>query len=36
MLKDLCFEVIQACPNNCKFCSSNKSMEFNYIIYMKI
>lgn len=23
MLKDLCFEVIHTCPNNCKFCSSN-------------
>lgn len=23
MLKDLCFEIIQTCPNNCLFCSSN-------------
>ena len=22
MLKDLCFEIIQKCPNNCLFCSS--------------
>lgn len=27
MLKDLCFEVIQTCPNKCKFCSSNSSQE---------
>ena len=27
MLKDLCFEVIQTCPNNCKFCSSNSSQD---------
>ena len=26
MLKDLCFEVIHTCPNNCKFCSSNSSI----------
>lgn len=32
MLKDLCFEVIQACPNNCKFCSSNSSIEKRKII----
>lgn len=32
MLKDLCFEVIQACPNNCKFCSSNSSIEKKKII----
>ena len=27
MLKDLCFEVIQTCPNKCKFCSSSSSIE---------
>ena len=27
MLKDLCFEVIQTCPNKCKFCSSNSSQD---------
>ncbi len=32
MLKDLCFEVLQACPNNCKFCSSNSSKEKTTII----
>ena len=31
-LKDLCFEVIQACPNRCKFCSSNSSIEKSTII----
>ena len=32
MLKDLCFEVIQTCPNNCKFCSSNSSIKEKKII----
>lgn len=32
MLKDLCFEVIQKCPNNCKFCSSNSSINATNII----
>ena len=32
MLKDLCFEVIQTCPNNCKFCSSNSSQDKQTII----
>ena len=32
MLKDLCFEVIHACPNNCKFCSSNSSKEKTTIV----
>ncbi len=32
MLKDLCFEVLQACPNNCKFCSSNSSKDKKTII----
>lgn len=27
MLKDLCFEIIQACPNNCLFCSSCASID---------
>lgn len=27
MLKDLCFEIIQTCPNNCLFCSSNASID---------
>lgn len=32
MLKDLCFEIIQTCPNKCKFCSSNSSQEKQTII----
>ena len=32
MLKDLCFEIIQTCPNNCKFCSSNSSQDKQTII----
>ena len=32
MLKDLCFEIIQTCPNKCKFCSSNSSKEQKTII----
>ena len=35
MLKDLCFEVIQTCPNKCKFCSSNASMEKKKIITLE-
>ena len=35
MLKDLCFEVIQTCPNNCKFCSSNSSKEKKTIISLE-
>ncbi len=27
MLKDLCFEIIQKCPNNCMFCSSISSID---------
>jgi len=27
MLKDLCFEIIQTCPNNCLFCSSCASSD---------
>lgn len=26
MIKDLCFEIIQACPNNCLFCSSRSDI----------
>ena len=32
MLKDLCFEIIQTCPNKCKFCSSNSSKDKKTII----
>ncbi len=35
MLKDLCFEVIQTCPNKCKFCSSNASIEKKKIITLE-
>ena len=35
MLKDLCFEVIQTCPNKCKFCSSNSSQEKTTIITLE-
>ena len=35
MLKDLCFEVIQTCPNKCKFCSSNSSKEKKTIISLE-
>ena len=27
MIKDLCFEIIQSCPNNCLFCSSCSSID---------
>lgn len=27
MLKDLCFEIIETCPNNCLFCSSCSSID---------
>ena len=26
IVKDLCFEIVQKCPNNCLFCSSNSNM----------
>lgn len=26
-IKDLCFEIIQKCPNNCMFCSSESNMD---------
>ncbi len=32
MIKDLCFEIIQKCPNHCLFCSSNSSYQQNNII----
>ena len=32
MLKDLCFEIIQKCPNKCKFCSSNSSQDKTLIV----
>ena len=27
MIKDLCFEIIEQCPNNCLFCSSNSNIN---------
>ena len=35
MLEDLCFEVIQTCPNKCKFCSSNSSQDKKKIIALE-
>ena len=32
MVKDLCFEIIEKCPNNCKFCSSNSCYTKNTLI----
>lgn len=32
MIKDLCFEIIQKCPNNCMFCSSKSSYQKDNII----
>ena len=32
MVKDLCFEIIEACPNECKFCSSNSCIDKKTII----
>lgn len=32
MVKDLCFEIIQTCPNNCLFCSSCAGMDKNTMI----
>lgn len=32
MVKDLCFEIIEKCPNNCKFCSSNSCYTKNTMI----
>jgi MoaA/NifB/PqqE/SkfB family radical SAM enzyme len=36
MLKDLCFEIIQKCPNNCMFCSSMSSIDSEIIISLDI
>ncbi|MCI8330840.1 MAG: hypothetical protein HFE04_01925 [Bacilli bacterium] len=27
MIKDLCFEIIEKCPNNCLFCSSCSNLD---------
>ncbi len=35
MIKDLCFEIIQKCPNNCLFCSSKSSYDKGNIIDFK-
>lgn len=32
MVKDLCFEIIEKCLNNCKFCSSNSNCNKRQII----
>ena len=32
MVKDLCFEIIEKCLNNCKFCSSNSNCNKSQII----
>ena len=32
MIKDLCFEIIETCPNNCMFCSSCSSIDKTRII----
>ena len=32
MVKDLCFERIESCPNECKFCSSNSCIDKKQII----
>ncbi len=32
MVKDLCFEIIESCPNECKFCSSNSCINKKQII----
>lgn len=32
MVKDLCFEIIESCPNNCMFCSSNSCIDKKKII----
>jgi len=36
MLKDLCFEIIQACPNNCMFCSSKSFKNAQPIIDIEL
>lgn len=32
MVKDLCFEIIESCPNECKFCSSNSCIDKKQVI----
>jgi len=34
-IKDLCFEIIQKCPNNCLFCSSESNYDKCNIVYFK-
>ncbi len=34
-IKDLCFEILQKCTNNCLFCSSESCMESNKFIDLK-
>lgn len=36
MIKDLCFEIIQKCTNNCKFCSSCVSIDKTNIISFEL
>jgi MoaA/NifB/PqqE/SkfB family radical SAM enzyme len=40
MLKDLCFEIIQKCPNNCSFCSScsslDKENQISFVMFKKV
>ena len=36
IIKDLCFEIIQKCPNNCMFCSSSSSIDCEMIITFDI
>lgn len=39
MVKDLCFEIIQTCPNHCLFCSSCAGMQqtqfIDYALFKK-
>jgi len=36
MVKDLCFEIIESCPNECKFCSSNSCIDKNKLFRLMI
>lgn len=36
MVKDLCFEIIESCPNNCMFCSSNSHFDKTQIIEFEV
>lgn len=36
MLKDLCFEILKSCPNNCLFCSSNASFSCTELIEFEL